>query len=142
MPIEISDVDAGLGNIITATGVIPEERYLETLRAFLTQDPEKFAKYRFSLANYCGLAGADFSNDTIQMIADMCIAAAEKNPDIVVATVADNDLAFGLARMWEMLSDSTSWEIHVFRRLEQARAWIKKRVKERWNIADITLDGP
>ena len=52
---------------------------------------------------------------------------------------ANRDLTYGLARMTEMLIDVTGWESKVFRNREDAEAWIKERVKEKYGILDLTM---
>ena len=41
-----------------------------------------------------------------------------------VAVVAPKDLSFGLARMYEILSDSVHWNFVVFRAMDAALAWL------------------
>jgi hypothetical protein len=59
------------------------------------------------------------------------------NPKPVVALVADQDLIFGLARMWELLIDAAERETMVFRKREDAEAWITQKVKEKYGIDDV-----
>jgi hypothetical protein len=139
MPVEITDVDDGLGNLITATGVVTDDEYVESCRRHLTQDPARFARYRFSLADFSQATRLDVSTEAIRQVVDLCIQAAEANADTVVAVVVPTDLGFGLARMWEMLSSRTSWEIRVFREVEVARSWIEARLRDRWHISHVTL---
>jgi hypothetical protein len=140
MAIEIRDVRDGLGVMITATGFLSEEEYLDSLRQHLTQDREKFKRYRYSLSDFSDLTGFEIRTSAVRTVADLCRSAARVNPDMVVAVVAAQDAAFGLSRMWEALSDEGAWEIHVFRKREEAREWIAQHVKKRWNITDLALD--
>jgi hypothetical protein len=140
MSVHIKDVDNGLGNVITVTGSLLEKEYLVRIRQHLEQDPEKFAGYRFSLADYSGVVELDLPTVAVRKIADMCKLAAKQNPDIVVATVAQGDLEYGLARMWEMLIDVGTWEVRVFRNVGDARDWIIRRVNERWGISGLTFE--
>ena len=139
MPIEITDLHDGIGNIIIGQGVITEKEYVDTLKEHLTQDENKFKKYRFSLSDYTAATEVGVSSKAIRLIADFCIAAAASNPDAVVATVADQDLIFGLARMSEILMARTGWESQVFRNREDAKPWIKERVKEKYGLEDVAF---
>ncbi len=139
MPIEITDLHDGLGNIIIGRGVITEEEYVATLKEHLTQDENKFKKYRFSLADYTAATKVDISSQAIKLIADFCIAAAVSNPEAVVAVVADQDLTFGLARMSEILMAKTGWESQVFRNRKDAESWIQKRIKEKYGLDDVAF---
>jgi hypothetical protein len=141
MPVAIKDVDNGLGNVITVTGSLLEKEYLSSLKQHFGQSPEKFAGYRFSLADYSGVAELDLPTVVVRKIADMCKLAVQKNPDVVVANVAQGEFEFGLARMWEMLIDAGSWEVRVFRTVPDAKNWIIRRVDERWGISGLTFEG-
>lgn len=138
MPIEIIDLDGGLGNLIMMTGAITESDFVEALQKHLTQDPVKYGRYRFSLTDLSDVTELSLSSDIIHEHSCACVRSAEINPDVVVAVVSPQDLGFGLSRMWEILSGETSWEIQVFRDNAEARKWITERVKARWNITDLT----
>jgi hypothetical protein len=109
------------------------------MKQHLSQAAGKFKKYRFSLCDYRGLTKIEVSTPSIQLIANLCRSAAAVNPDAVVALVAESDLSYGLSRMWEMLCEDIAWETCVFKRYEEAEAWIRERVEERWNIVDLTI---
>ena len=139
MPVEIVDSDGGLGNLVTACGDVTEEGYLQVMRIHLLDDPERFAKYRYTLADYTELGEFSVSAGAIGSVSRMCVEAAAGNPNAVVALIVTEDYMFGLARMWEQLSDQTGWEIEVFRTIERAKDWIRDRVRARWNITDLTF---
>jgi len=109
------------------------------LKEHLTQDEEKFKKYRYSLSDYTATTEFDVSNESVELIAKYCQKASIVNPEAVVAIVANQDLIYGLARMWEMLSYKTEWEKMVLRNREDAEAWIKERVKGKYGIGDLSL---
>ena len=54
-------------------------------------------------------------------------------------THSNQDLIYGLTRMWEVLSEGTNWETMASRNREDAEAWIKERVKEKYGIDDLTF---
>ena len=70
------------------------------------------------------MTGAEVSSNAIEQIAVLCRISAKINPYPVIAHIATIDLTYGLARMWEILSDETDWEIMVFRKRDDAEAWI------------------
>ena len=134
MPIEMRDVADGVGVIITGRGMIAERQWLDSYIEHLTQDENKFRIYRYSLADYTAATDIDVSNDAIHTIVEYCRRASKINPKPIVAIVANQDLAFGLARMWEILVDAVDWETMVFRKREDAEAWIEKQVKEKYGL--------
>ena len=139
MPIEIKDVKGGLGCIFLATGVVKKEEYIDALRNHLTQDTEKFKKYRYSLADWTAVTAADISSESVQLVAELCKKAAAVNPNMIVGSVADQDLFFGLIRMSHIRRDSADWENKAFRNRVEAEAWIKQRVKEKYDIDNLTF---
>jgi hypothetical protein len=69
----------------------------------------------------------------------MNIAASKVNPNPIVAMAGEDDLVFGLERMIEVLMHQTGWEIMVFRSKEEAKEWIRKRVKEKFGVDNLTF---
>ena len=139
MSIEIKDSDCGLGNIIVGRSIINEEEFVDALKKHLRQDEDKFKKYRYSLSDYTSTIHFDISNKSLEIITEYCDIASNVNPEAVVAIVAKHELLYGLAKMWEILSNKTNWEKMVFRNREDAEVWIRTRVKEKYGIDDLTF---
>ena len=139
MPIKISDLDGGLGNLILGSGVIDDKEYLKAFREHLMQDAAKFRRYRYSLGDWTQVTQVNVTNDAIHQIADLCKKVSSVNPDAVVAVAAKSDVVFGLSRMSQLLMDETGWEHKVFRNREDAEEWIKAKVREKHGIADLTM---
>ena len=140
MPIIIKDVQDGLGVIITGSGVVTDEDYLNEFRKHLTQDKEKIAKYRYTLGDYSAATEVNVTYDAIQEVSEMCLGVSKIVPEQLVALVASRDLTYGLIRMADSLMYGTGWEQKVFRDRQEAEDWIKKRAREKYGIADITFD--
>ena len=140
MPVEINDCDGGLGNYILVRGVASAEEYVDAFKRHLEQDEEKFKKYLYSLCDYTGIRQFDISNPMVQQLADMSVRAMKINPDVIVAIVADQDLYFGLSRMFEALVFDKGWETYVFRSKEEALDWIREKVKEKFGIDNLTFN--
>ena len=139
MPHERKDCDGGLGNIIEGRGSITDQEYLDFFKRHLTQDEEKFKKYKYSILDYTAATKVEVSKEAIQFIAGLCINASKVNPDPVIAFAADSDLIYGLSRMYEALISLTDWETKVFRSKNEAVEWINERVKEKFGIDFLTF---
>ena len=139
MPIDINDCDGGIGVRLVFRGIVTDQEYLESLKRHLTQDNEKFKKYRYSLTDLCAMTEADVTNETIQHVAYLCEEASKINPNPVVVLFTDNDLFYGLSRMFESLVVNTNWETMVFRSRNEAVEWIRERVREKYGIDDLTF---
>jgi hypothetical protein len=141
MSIEIKDLDGGIGVLIACRDQVTEAEYLEVLEKHLAQDPDRYRRYRYCLADHTGATGLDFSAEGVRRIVTACGALMEINPDKVIASVADNNIFFGYSRMWEMLNHDSPWETAVFRQRREAEAWLRERVAERFGIDDLTFAG-
>lgn len=139
MPVEIMDSDGGLGNIILCRGELTEEEFVLALKKHLTKDRVKFSKYRYSLCDYTQLQDIELAARNIDMLADFCRNASVINPRAIVAIVATQDFIYGLARMWEGITDDTNWETMVFRNREDAELWLGKKAKEKYGIEALTF---
>lgn len=139
MPIQMKDSDNGLGVIVTGSSIVTENEYLDSYKKHLSQDRDKFLKYRYSLNDWTAVTEVKVSTNAIVQIAEVCKHSANINPDSIVAHVATKDITFGLSRMWEFLSDETKWEIMVFRNRKDAEAWITQKIKETYGIGDLTF---
>jgi hypothetical protein len=140
MPIEIRDLNGGLGIFFAGHGVITEKEYLDVFTKHLKQDDHKLRKYRYSFADWTAVSKAEISTKAVNFIASLCISAAVVNPDIVLASVADQDSMYGLTRMAQTLRDKTNWENEVFRNRQDAEAWIKARLKDKYGIDNPAFD--
>ena len=140
MPIEIIDLDEGRGNVIIGSGILTGEEYIDELKGHLAQDEEKLKAYLYSLTDYTAVTKVEEAPaSVVRLSSELCKRAATINPDVSVAIVADNDLLFGLSRMWEMLMDTTGWETKVFKARETAEIWIAKKLKEKFEIEHLTF---
>lgn len=139
MPIEIKDVNGGLGCILLAIGVVEKKEYIDAMRKHLTQDTEKFKRYRYNLADWTAVTAGDIPSESIQLVAELCKKAAAVNPNIIVGSVAGQDLSFGLVRMAHIRRDGADWESKAFRNRVEAEAWIEQRVKEKYDIDNLTF---
>ena len=142
MPFEIIDLDEGRGTTMLGSGIFTGEEYIDALERHLLQDKEKFKKYRYSLFDITAVTEMTaFPSGTIHLAVDMCKQAAQINPDVVVAIVADKDLPFGLSRMYEILMNETGWEIMIFKARDAAETWIKEKAKEKFGIENLTMES-
>ena len=139
MPIEMKDSDNGLGVIFIGRGIVGEIEYLDLYRKHLAQDKDKYQKYRYCLNDWEEVTGVEVSSNAIDQIAGLCIDSAKINPYPVIALIATKDITYGLSRMWEILSNDTEWEIMVFRKRDDAEAWIRQKVRVKYGIGDLTF---
>ena len=139
MTIETTDLDGGIGVLFAGRGILTDQEYVDIYKRHLTQDKDKFKKYKYSLIDYSAATKVDISTESIEFIADLCVAVSKVNPDPIVTFLAKDDLVFGLARIYKAFLYETDWEIRVFRSKKDALEWIKERVKDKFGIDDLTF---
>ena len=126
MPIEVMHCCDGAGVLYIGTGVISGNDILRA-NEITFQSAEVIKKARFYLDDWTGATTTSMTTDEMRLAVGQDIAAAQVNPDIVVATVCPADLFFGMARMWEALADEVPWQTFTTRSLIEAKEWIKGR---------------
>jgi hypothetical protein len=140
MPLELIDLDGGIGNMVVARGRVTEQEYVDFYTRQLTQDEEEFGKYRYSLSDYTAVSDIEVSAGAVQEIMQLARASAAANPDAIFAIVVGQDVLYGLSRMSEILLDGSGWETWVFRSRVEAEEWIRRRVEEKFGITNLTLE--
>lgn len=137
MPIEILDVDGGVGAVVHPWGTVTGQEYVAAIRDHIAQND--FSLFRFSLADLTDVTQLEFPSEFIHRLGELCRAAATQNPDAIIATVAPTDIAFGLARMYEITMAVTSWETMTFRTRAPAEEWVRGRLSARFDLHNITF---
>ena len=137
MPAELKYFDGGIGAIIIGKGHLTGKELIETIKEVLRSE-ENTRKYKYSLLDLTLIEGSDVSNADIMAIVDLQAKASKINPDRVFAVAANEDLAFGLSRVWEAQSYGVEGERTVARSREEAESWLREKVKSNFNI-DITF---
>ena len=74
------------------------------------------------IADYRGVTAEDLSSEVIKRVAQAPTQGEEK---AVVVTVVSNDITFGLARMFSMLTEQKRPHRHVVRTMEEAYELLK-----------------
>jgi hypothetical protein len=104
--------------LTTACGALTDEESRTHVRE-LTADPEFDPSFR-QLADFREVTSVELTNAGVR-------AVARKNPwkaGARRALVCDQNVLFGIARMFELLSDGGEDEIQVFREMSDAQAWL------------------
>jgi len=77
----------------------------------------------------------ELSENEIKKIIGISIEYGSQRKNGKTAIVTDNDLYYGLSRMYEMYSEmeiDLSLQVRVFRNIEQAIAWFGINIKDSW----------
>jgi hypothetical protein len=115
--------DAGLA-IFIHVGVVPDDEFLSSYRGFL-EDPNFDNSFNL-LVDLRRTCSSSRSTRALRALAEFIRGVYTDNTTRPkVAVVAPKDLSFGLARMYEVFSDSVLWDFAVFRAPDTALAWLR-----------------
>lgn len=139
MPINVSYLDNGLGIMFIGEGKLVGDDIIKANREIFSS-AEKMKKYIYGLIDYSRITEFNVSTSEIETIVSQDKKAAEFIEEGILAITAEQDLEYGLNRMWEIIAQNSGvpWETMVFRDRDTAEKWIKQKVKEKFNV-DLTL---
>jgi hypothetical protein len=107
---------------ITCTGTVTGD---ELLALSLEVEANRAAHpMGFCLVDLTGAAQLLVTRADVERFVDVGWRLAALSPAMAVAVAAPADLAFGMARMWEMMSTGSGWRTCVFRSLAEAERWL------------------
>ena len=130
MPYQTTFVDDGRCVIITGSGVVLGSEILTAARA-ITEHVQGGKSLTRGWVDLSDVTELRVTRDDMHMIAAENRFAATLSPQIVVAVIASQDLAFGMARMWEAMMAMSNWQTHVFRDRQQAQTWLDMDADQR-----------
>ena len=107
------------GLILSCSGVLTGDELIKMKKGLIT---EQNRGRRYHIADLTAVAKFHITTSEIQAIVEVDKRLAEiAQRGMPVAVVAEDDLGFGLARMWEAFaSNATGWRTMVFRSRKDA----------------------
>ena len=126
MPVSISLAEQDRGVLLLATGAVTGADLLAENERFFSASMDGFAAADYWYSDYSDVAFGEISAEHMHALSVVAETAGARNPGLVVALVAQGDLAFGLARMWERLAEQTGWRVGVRRDRAEAVAWLER----------------
>ena len=109
--------------ILVHVGAVPDDEFLSFYKSLY--EDTRFDKSFNMLIDLRHTESSVRSSATLNEIADFirkqCVSTTAR---LKVAVVAPEDISYGLARMYELLSSDVPWEFSVFRDADAALAWL------------------
>ena len=122
MPISF-EIDPRLGLVrTTATGVLTDEELLQHKRD-LQGDPRFDASMK-ELSDIRGVERLDVTAEGVRRAVAMDQGQADALGDYKLALVVSADVVFGMARMYQMMTEENIEGVGVFRDIEEALEWL------------------
>ena len=128
MPIELRYRDDGAGVVYICTGVVTAADFDKASEEVYSE--ERIDQLRYQLVDFSATEHLDSNLEDIRRSAEIDAAAANQNPNFVIAIVGPDDLTFGISRMWQAVVPNSDLRTRVFRSVSDAECWIKDTLHE------------
>ena len=128
MPIKVQYSKDGIGVTLYHEGIVTGEELLNSLYEVFNDKRYLNLKYWIGDRQNC----TKFLPDTecIKKIIEINKKESLRNPGIFLALISPKDIEFGMSRMFQILSDETSFIVGVFRDSKSAEEWLKDKIKD------------
>ncbi len=125
MPYTTEIIDNGKGILHIGSGTVSGDDLMASATAVLKLVREGLSP-EYGLADLTKVTTFAVSTNEIERNTELNSAIARLLPSVRVAIVASADSIYGMARMWQAHMDKTGWKSQVFRRKEEALAWLER----------------
>jgi hypothetical protein len=134
MPIQLEFSHDGVGVIYRCEGRLGLQHF-SVANDQLLASPKRIRKLKYALIDAVSMEPTIFSPSEMDRIVlqDRQIASYAV-PGLLVALVAERNVVFALARMWEVFIEGIGWETKIFPSLAEAQDWVRNRVKEKFQL--------
>jgi hypothetical protein len=134
MPIQLEFLHEGLGVIYRCEGALGLQHF-SVANDQLLASPERIRKLKYALIDAVSMEPTFFSPSEMDgIVLQDCQIASYAVPGLLVALVAEQDVVFALARMWEAFIEGIGWETKIFPSIAPAQDWVRIRVKEKFLV--------
>lgn len=127
IPIELKYLENG-GMRFIATGALTGKEILDANKTIYETEEKTLASV-YQIYDYRGVETIDVPTDDIRTLAERDKRAARINPNIIIAVVVGDDLAFGMTRMWQGLTSGAPFVNCVFRSMDEAERWVAEQLE-------------
>jgi len=121
-------IENGKGILHTGSGTVAGAELMSSAATVLKLVQEGL-KPEFALIDLTDVKNFAVSAEEISRNAALNNGISRYLPSAKVAIIAPAPDIYGMVRMWQAHIDSSGWISHVFRRKEEALAWLKKEVR-------------
>ncbi|MFW2371958.1 MAG: hypothetical protein ACN4GM_02475 [Gammaproteobacteria bacterium] len=124
MPVRIEYTKDKIGVVLHHEGVVSGEELINSVSKVYSD--ERYLNLRYWIGDRTSCT--EFLPDTrsLKIIAELSKQESSRNPGILLALVAPNDLEFGMSRMFEFLAGESLFITKVFRARSTADKWIRQ----------------
>jgi hypothetical protein len=134
MPIELQFTREGSGVIYLCEGSLGLQHFADA-NSRLLASPDRIKKLKYVIVDGASVEPQYFSVTQMEgiILQDRHIASYAVE-GLLVALVAEQSTALGLARMWQAFVEGIGWETKIFPSRAAAETWIGTRVKAKFKL--------
>lgn len=127
MPLKIELIDNGLGAYLHAKGSLKAEDYYIPIMEHLSRPDEELKKIIYMITDYRAVTKIEINLGYVSKIAKKANAVSKINSDLIKASIATNDVVYGMIKMFGALAKFTGWTMSSFRNKKDADEWVQKK---------------
>jgi len=131
MPIEGHILHNGMGRVWVCRGVLSGKDLIANNERILSS--KSYVGVRWLLIDETE-ATLEISAAEIRTIREQGDRLSVVLPELVTAVVVPTDFGFGMARMWEILTERPGWSTRAFRSRPEAEVWLRDEVRRKFAI--------
>lgn len=131
MSIEVHILQNGMGRLWICRGVLSGKELIANTERVLST--KSYEGVRWLLIDETDTT-MDISAEEIHTIKHQDDLLATVLPELVTAVVVPYDFGFGMARMWEILTERPGWSTRAFRSRPEAEAWLREEVRRKFGM--------
>jgi len=129
MPIQVTHTDNDSGVEILASGDIYGKDIIEIYPDIYNRDT--LHKQKFRLIDRTGCDKYFVSTKDLKAIAELDIAAAKINPNIIIAIVSPTQVTRDAAEIWKTFIKESTFKTELFNDRSSAIKWIETQLGEK-----------
>ena len=140
MPVNVTELDDGLGNLIKGEGHVSGEEFFNALSKHVSKPEEQLKKYIYSISDYTEITGSDVALDYLYKSALIMNDFSKINPNIIITIAASDNVAYNLAKLWSFLANSTGWNVGVFKTRKELNGWLEEKLNKKNSCINFEFD--
>lgn len=140
MPVNITELDDGLGNLIKGEGHVTGKEFFNALSEHASKPEEQLKKYIYSISDYTAITGSDVALDYLYKSALVMNDFSKINPDIFIVIAASDNIAYNLAKLWSFIANTTGWHVGVFKTRKDLNNWLEEKLNKKDSSVHFDFD--
>lgn len=140
MPVIITELDDGLGNLIKGEGRVTGEELFNALSEHASKPEEQLKKYLYSISDYTEITDSDVSIQYLYKAALIMDDFANVNKNILIGVAASDLIAYNLAKLYSHVAKLTGWKFGVFRKRDKLDQWLNEKLDDKVEKLSLKFD--